>query len=212
MKRTVLIAAVCCLLMTCLPIFPAEPQPKPTGAAARAAAEKWIEGLGEKGLVLDETVKQGGFVVTHAPSAVGRITKFSYQQSGWWVSFAFRGEHSAATPLATLRQSFWYVALDRLPTPGLSLPGWNVRPQTPTSSIRKGVEVLAYGDGKIKLRVRTKFFALYGRDPSVLVPADAPSPPGSYFQIRKEFPLDLTLEAPFTFKAAAGRGSGSGSR
>jgi len=38
------------------------------------------------------------------------------------------------------------------------------------------------------------------RDPSVLVPADAPSPPGAYFQIRKEFPLDLTLEAPFAFK------------
>ena len=62
------------------------------------------------------------------------------------------------------------------------------------------MEVLHYGDGKIKLRMRTKFFALYGRDPSVLVPADAPSPPGSYFQIRKEFPLDLTLEAPFVFK------------
>ena len=212
MRLVTLAASVFFLLAACLTTFAAEPQAKPTGQAARAAAAKWLEGLGEKGLVLDEKVKQGGFTVTHGPSAVGRITKFSFQQSGWWVSFAFRGEHSADTPLATLRQGFWYVALDRLPTPGLDLPGWNVRPQTSTSSIRKGVEVLAYGDGQIKLRVRTKFFALYGRDPSVLVPADAPSPPGSYFQIRKQFPLDLTLEAPFAFKVAAPRGSGSGSR
>ena len=90
--------------------------------------------------------------------------------------------------------------LNSLPTPGLKLPGWEVRPQTPTSSVKKGGEILAYGNGKIKLRVRTKFFALYGRDPSVLVPADASAPSGSYFQIRKEFPLDLTLEAPFAFK------------
>ena len=74
------------------------------------------------------------------------------------------------------------------------------RTQTSTSSVKKGVKILAYRDGKIKLRVRTKFFALYGRDPSVVVPADAPAPLGSYFQIRKEFPLDLTLEAPFAFK------------
>ena len=85
-------------------------------------------------------------------------------------------------------------------TPGLDLPVWEVRPQTPTSSIREGVEVLSYGDGKIKVRIRTGFFALYGRDPSVLVSADAPAPPGSYFQIRRRFPLDLTLEAPFAFK------------
>jgi hypothetical protein len=188
------------LLATCITAFAAEPAGKPTGAEAQAAAAKWLDGLGEKGLVLNEKVEEGGFVVAHAPSAIGRITKFSFQQDGWWVSLAFKGELSADTSKKTLQDRFWYVALDRLPTPGLDLPGWDVRPRTPTSSIREGVEVLSYGDGKIKVRVRTGFFALYGRDPSVLVPADAPSPPGSYFQIRRKFPLDLTLEAPFEFK------------
>ncbi len=198
MRFPILAAASCLLLFISQPASAIVPPKKPTGA--QATAVKWLDSLGKKGLVLSEEVKKGGFVVTHAPSGVGRITKFSFQQEGWWVSFAFKGEHTADTPTKTLQKNFWYVALDRLPTPGLNLPGWDIRPRTPTSSIREGVEVLAYGDGKIKLRVQTKFFALYGRDPSVLVPADAPSPPGSYFQIRRSFPLDLTIEAPFSFK------------
>lgn len=44
--------------------------------------------------------------------------------------------------------------------------------------------------------MRADFFALTGRDPSVLVPADAPAPAGSFFQIRRPFPLDLRLDAP----------------
>lgn len=189
------------LLATCLTTRAEEPPPKPSGAEAEAAAMKWLDGLGEKGLKLHERFKEDdGFVVTHAPSAVGRITKFNFQHDGYWVSLAFKGEHSADTSKEVLQKSFWYVALDRLPTPGLDLPGWEVRPRTPTSSIREGVEVLAHGDNKIKVRVRTGFFALYGRDPSILVPADAPAPPGSYFMIRRRFPLDLTLEAPVKFK------------
>jgi hypothetical protein len=189
------------LLATFLPTIADEPAAKPDGAEAKAAAEKWLDGLGEKGLKLNEsTNEEGGFVVTHAPSAIGRITKFNFQQDGYWVSVAFKGELSADTSKDALQDRFWYAALDRLPTPGLDLPGWEVRPRTPTSSIRKGVEVLAYGDGKIKVRVQTGLFALYGRDPSILVPADAPSPPGSYFQIRRRFPLDLTLEAPVKFQ------------
>lgn len=193
-------AVVGFVLATCHTELSAETDKKPTGSEAQVAAAEWLDGLGVKGLVLNQAVTERGFVVTHGDSAVGRVTKFDFQQSGWWVSLAFRGELSADTPLKTLNEKFWYVTLDRIPTPGLALPGWEVRPQTPTSSVEKGVEVLQYGDGKIKLQVRTKFFALYGRDPSILVPADAPAPPSSYFQIRKEFPLDLTLEAPVVFK------------
>jgi len=189
--------AVVMFLFTLVPL--AQAAEKPTGAEAEAKAAKWYNGLDEKGVVIDKTFKEGGFAVTHAPSALGRITKFSLNQDGWWISFAFKGEHTVDTAVETLQANFWFVALDRLPTPGLDLPGWDVRLRTPTSSIREGVEVVSFGDGKIKLRVKTKFFAVYGRDPSVLVPADAPSPPGSYFMIRKYVPLDLTVEAPFTF-------------
>lgn len=173
---------------------------KPNGAEAKAAATKWLKELDGKGLVLNETLEASGFVVTHGQGALGRVTKFSLQKAGYRVSLAFHGELSADTPLKTLEEKFWYVTLDRLPTPGLDLAGWEVTPRTPTSSVKEGVEIKAYLDGKIKLRVRTKFFALYGRDPSIRVPADAAAPEESYFQIRKEFPLDLTIEAPFAFR------------
>ena len=72
----------------------------------------------------------------------------------------------------------------------------DIKPRTPVSSFTDGVEFLSYKNGVIKLRIKTHFFAIYGRDPSVRVPADARAPAGSYFQIRRRFPLDLTLEAP----------------
>ena len=169
---------------------------KPNDSEAKAAAAEWLEGLGKKGLVLNEKVEKRGFVVTHGQGALGRVTKFSLQEPGFRVTLAFHGELSSDTTLKTLEEKFWYATLDRLPTPGLDLPGWEVRPQTATSSIKEGVEILAYGKGKIKLRVRTNFFALYGRDPSIVVPADAGAPGGSHFQIRKQFSLNLTIEGP----------------
>ena len=123
---------------------------------------------------------------------------FNLNEPGWRVTLGFSQRLAADDSIKTVRQRFKFVALDQLPTPGLELPGWNVRPQTPVSSFKDGVEILQYGDGRIKLRIRTNFFAIYGRDPSVRVPADAPSPEGSYFQIRKNFPLDLTLDVPIS--------------
>ena len=200
MKSTNLV--VLCLIVTfaSAPLCFGEPVKKPTGAEASVAAEKWIEDLGEKGLVLTQKADPGELSAAYAPSGIGRITKFGYMQDGWWISLAFKGEIKADTPIETVRKQLWHVVLDRVPTPGLELPGWDVRPRTPRSSFSEGVEILDYGQGKIKVRVRTNFFALYGRDPSVLVPADAPSPPGSYFMIRKAFPLDLTFEGTFTLE------------
>jgi len=189
-----------CVFCSCFAVHAAEPGKKPTGAEAKATAEKWLGSLGDKGLVIEKVVKEGGFEAKHAPSALGKITKFSFQEEGWWVTLSFKGELTADTPVKALQKQFWHATLDRLPTPGLDLPGWDVRPRTPVSSFSKGVEVLAFSDGKLKVRIQTGFFALSGNDPSVLVPADAPSPAGSYFQIRKPFLLDLTLEAPFKFK------------
>lgn len=178
---------------------PAAEPPRATGAEAEAATAKWLDGLKKTGLVLNEQPTKNGFAVSYGPSAFGNVTKFNYEQPGWNVSVTFRGDMKADTPLKELKEHFWHVVLDRVPTPGLNIAGWDIKPQTPTSSFEQGVEVLAYGEGKIKLRIHTNFFAVYGRDPSVLVPADAPSPPGSYFQLRREFPLDLTFEAPVEF-------------
>lgn len=198
MTRPLLSLALIAIL--CSPIFsPADEPRKATGPEAEAATAKWLDGLKDTGLVLKEQPAKNGFAVSYGQSAFGNVTKFNYEQPGWNVSVTFRGDMKADTPLKELKEHFWHAVIDRVPTPGLDVPGWNIKPQTPTSSFDQGVEVLAYGEGKIKLRILTNFFAVYGRDPSVLVPADAPSPPGSYFQLCKNFPLDLTIEAPIEF-------------
>lgn len=180
-------------------VLAAEPVVRATAAEARAIASRWLEGLGPRGLVLSETMRQGGFEVSHASRPQGRVTRFQLRQPGWSLLLAFRGEHTLTTPRRTLQSTLWYVAPDQLPTPGLELPGWEVAALTPRSSFREGVEILSYGNGRIRLRIRTSFFALHGRDPSVLVPADAPAPPASFFRIRRTIPLDLTIDAPVTF-------------
>jgi hypothetical protein len=172
---------------------------KATGAEAEAAAAKWLEGLKKTGLVLNEKPAKHGFAVSFGQSAFGNVTKFNYELPGWAFHLTFRGDMKADTPLKELKEHLWHAVIDKVPTPGLAVPGWDIKPQTPVSSFEQGIEIHSYGEGKIKVRVLTNFFALYGRDPSVLVPADAPSPPGSYFQLRKDFPLDLTIEAPVEF-------------
>lgn len=177
-------------------VLAAEPGARVEAAEARAIAARWLDGLGSRGLVLDETLQRGGFVVSHAAGPRGPVTRFELRRPGWSLLLAFEGRHTATTPPGSLRRAFRYAALDRLPTPGLELPGWEVWPATPSSSIRRGVEILSSGNGRIRLRVRTPLFALQGRDPAVMVPADAPAPAGSSFQIRRPFPLDLRLDAP----------------
>lgn len=174
---------------------------KPTAGEANARATAWINNFPETGLVLNEQLEKAGFV--GSTIAGSKNTMFVLNDGPWYITLGFTGEVTADTPLASLREQFSYIALDSLPLPGLDLPGWKVRAQTPTSSIRKNagaVEFLKTGDGRISFRVRTRFFAIYGTDPSVLVPADASAPKGSYFQVREPFDLDLTIEAPFDIR------------
>ena len=169
---------------------------KATAESASKAAAEWLAGLGEKGLVLSECDGKHKFVGRKI--AGSQSVMFVFEKPGWYVTLGFSGAISVTTDLKTVRARLKYVALDRLPTPGLEARGWEIKPRTPVSSFKKGVEIVEYRDGVIKLRIRTNFFALYGRDPSVLVPADASMPKSAYFQIRQAFPLDLTLEAPIS--------------
>ncbi|MCA9174423.1 MAG: hypothetical protein KDB14_08055 [Planctomycetales bacterium] len=165
------------------------------------AAARWLAELGKQGLVVQKTVKDGepGFVASSGPGALGPVTRFSFQQSGWWVTVACKGKHGADASLDTLRKSFQYATIDRMPTPGLAFQGWEIMPRTPTSSITKGVKLVEFGEGRMKVDIQTGAFALTGRDTGILVPADAPAPPGSYFQIRKPFPIHVTISAPVKF-------------
>lgn len=179
-------------------ITPSTALAQATAAPQIKAAEAWLAGLGKDGLVLNEVDKENGF----KGRMVGRTGSSMnvFQKPGWYINLIFKGKITPDMDAATLQKNFTRVALDKLPTPGLDIKGWEIKPQTPVSSFSDGVKFLSYKDGIVKVQIKTNFFALYGRDPSVRVPAGAPSPAGSYFQIRKNFPLDLTLEAPLGMK------------
>ncbi len=168
--------------------------PKATQAAAEQAGARWLGGLKKEGLAFVEKAAAPGLVGRKI--AGGRHSMYILNQAGWRITLGFNGMIGPDTPLETVRKQVAYIALDRVPTPGLRVQGWEIWPRTPRSSLRKGIEILAYGGGRIKLRVKWEFFALYGRDPSIEVPADASAPKDSYFMIRKRIPLDLTLDAP----------------
>jgi hypothetical protein len=204
---------------TLLPPLPAQSQAKPTSTEAQAAAAQWLHALGPNGLVLHHRLPdpapsggygaERGFLASQntSPYWKGKQTTLVLEEPGWSIRLGFNGELSARSPRRTVQRLFSYLVLERLPTPGLALSGWEVRPLTPSSHVVQGVEILHYGNGRISLRVRTRFFALSGQDPAAIshLPADAAAPPSAYFQIRQPFPLDLTLEAPLLFQSDENR-------
>jgi len=85
------------------------------------------------------------------------------------------------------------------------LRGWTVLARTPTSSLpasAPGVRALLLRDGRLRLELRTRAFALAGAvRPQLLAAAgvhhmaDAAAPAGSWFQVRGEIALELDITA-----------------
>jgi hypothetical protein len=169
-----------------------------TREQAETTARKWLDSLDMEGLVIDETIKEGGFV---GQAIIGSESyMYLLQRDGWQLTLGFAGKIDKTTPIDEARAKFKYIALDRVPTPGLVAPGWEVFPQTPVSSFRDGVELVSLEQGVLKIHVQTNFFAIYGRNPSVPLASDAPAPKDAYFQLREKLLLDLTLSAPLSVK------------
>ncbi len=170
----------------------------PSTDSPEQKAKKWLESRMKSGLVLVHRVDKGGFV---GHTIIGQSAmRYEFQQDGYRISFGFDKKLDHKMDLESIRKSFQYAALDKLPTPGLKVKNWEIKPMTSMSSFKDGVEILDYRDGRIVFRIKTEFFALSGRDRSIEIPADARIPKGSYFQIRKKFKLDLTIDAPIGVK------------
>jgi hypothetical protein len=105
--------------------------------------------------------------------------------------------------LNQLRSNFNFIVLDRLPVPGLDgIPTqWKIYPQTPMSSFSEGVTLEQYDPNTqiLQLTVQTKFFAIYGTIPQKYPIADAPSPKGTYLQVRRDIQGVIQLRAQLIF-------------
>ena len=131
-------------------------------------------------------------------------TLFSASQDQLYITLGFNeaGLNQNST-LADFQSAFNFVALDKLPLPGLDgiPPQWKLRPQTPMSSFSDGVTLEKYDPSTqtLKLTIQTNFFAVYGNIPQEHPIMDAPAPKGTYLQVRQDFQGDIQLNAKLDF-------------
>ena len=129
---------------------------------------------------------------------------FTGSNSQATVSLGFKDENlKKDSSLDQLRSSFDFIALDRLPVPGLEgVPSqWQIYPQTSTSSFSEGVTLDQY-DAKtqtLQITVKTQFFAIYGTVPQKNPIACSAAPKGTYLQVRRDIEGVIKLSAKLSF-------------
>ena len=153
--------------------------------AAEAAARSWLDRLGGRLTSKDAIL---------TPSYFTDDRKFvSLHGAGWRVTMGFSREIAPGMSAQELQDAFRFIAISKSPTPGLDVKHWRITPLTRLSAFKTGVRFLETDGTSFRIHVQTRFFALYGRDMRVHVPADAPTPAAGYFQIRREIPSDFVL-------------------
>ncbi|CAF1192448.1 unnamed protein product, partial [Didymodactylos carnosus] len=122
---------------------------------------------------------------------------FIHSADNMYFNIGFAEKISRTDSVDTLRKQFQFVALDKLPMPDLQAPSnWIITPQTPISSFSDGVTIESFENGRIRYHIDTNFFAVYGNIPQEHPIMDAPSPPGTYLQVRRNFQGKITIDMP----------------
>lgn len=170
-----------------------------------ALAEKWLEECnGSISATLDLATTcqlQQGFLPVSSPGSTSSLFHLHAEpQFEVGIIFSSPPPTSASDTASSLQSRLFSLSLDSLPCPGLVINGWKVKPMTGVSSFVEGVKIKEFADARISLEVSTTAFCLSGQkvrqEP---IPADAGMPAGSYFQLRREIPLSISiLNAPIS--------------
>ncbi len=168
----------------------------PEVAAITSRIESWLDKHQNK-LELDLTRDPIDFKQHSGTLFTGRTSEVG-------ITLGFNDENlTKDASLDELRSSFNFVALDRLPVPGLDgiPPQWQIYPQTPMSSFSEGITLEQYDSNTqiLKLNIQTTFFAIYGRVPQEHQMACAPAPKGTYLQVRRDIQGVINLRAKLIF-------------
>ena len=84
--------------------------------------------------------------------------------------------------------------------PGFKYPyGLDIYPQTPVSNLKHGIKIISFQNGRLHLKVETRFFAIYGKMRGLRVPADADASIGTSFQVRKDIYGLIDVNMPLVF-------------
>lgn len=123
----------------------------------------------------------------------------SFTNADTTVELYFDCSVTQATTLEALRTAYRFTVLRALPH-GLQLPTWRFELLTPVSSFSEGVELAAWHDGILDVRIKTPLYALYGHSTVKACGyiADAPSPPRCYVHKEHRIMLALTFSARFS--------------
>ena len=169
-------------------------------------AEKWLaDSSGSINASLDFSQQDLGLKHSHGfltiPSPGSSNTLFSLHAQGFDLGLIFSSPPPSSNDTSsTLQSRLSSLSLDLVPCLGLDIKGWRVKPMTPVSSFTEGVVIRDFDPSKrlISIEVNTSSFCLAGElIRREISPADAPSPSGSLFQLRRDIPLRvLIINAP----------------
>ena len=115
-----------------------------------------------------------------------------------FISVAFNRKVRPSSTVHDLETSLKWVSLEKLPMPGFKYPyGWDIYPQTPVSNLKHGIKIISFQNGRLHLKVETRFFAIYGKMGGLRVPADAAI--GTSFEVRKDIYGLIDVNMPLVF-------------
>ena len=183
--------AIPALLLAVFTTARAEALATPTAAEVERATQGWIDALPAGGYAATLRAADG---VSPLPSQPVNDHLFAFTEGPVYIGIGFGIAPKADSTLKELQDNLKHVALDQVPVPGVKAGNWETRLQTPVSSFKDGVTLEKYENGVLTFRVKTEFFAAYGRRTDLILPADAGLPPDAYFQIRTPIKADLLIE------------------
>jgi hypothetical protein len=179
------------IMMTVCLSLDAKAAAVPTKVEVQKAATKWIFNL--KGKTYKATIR-----AAHGIKPLPNYNRlFEIHEGPLSIGLGFKTAPKSTSTVAELQRSLSYIALDRLPVPGIKAAAWQTTLQTPVSSFTDGVTIESWTKGVLRIRVKTKFFAIYGYRTDISMPADAPMPESGYFQIPKSISADLIIVGRF---------------
>lgn len=121
-----------------------------------------------------------------------RNSLFEISEGQFCIGLGFKAPPKSTSTLADLRKSLSYISFDTFPIPGVNAKSWQTRLLTPAPSFTNGVTLEAWSKGMLRLKVKTKFFAMQGYRIDNQLPFDKGNP-DTFFQIQKPISADVTI-------------------
>ena len=155
------------------------------------AVQQWVTQL--DGGVYKATIRARDGV-SPLPSREINARLVAFTEGDVYMAVGFSEAPKREASVRELQATLEFVALDRIPVPGVNATAWETRFMTPRSSFKEGVTFESWKDGVLRLRVQTTFFAASACRTDLVFPMDSPLPAGTCFRITAPIKADLIIE------------------